>query len=183
MTTLDRPITADELLEMPDDGFRYELVAGELRRLTPAGDAHGEIAATLSGLLFAHVRARGLGRVYAAETGFRLASDPDTVRAPDVAFVRRERVAATGRIEGFRSGAPDLAAEVVSPGDTHAEVEEKVFDWLDAGCRLVLVVLPQTRTVTCYRSRGDIRVLVEGESLEGADVVPGWVLPISDLFS
>ena len=93
------------------------------------------------------------------------------------------RVAATGRIEGFRSGAPDLAAEVVSPGDTHAEVEEKVFDWLDAGCRLVLVVLPQTRTVTCYRSRGDIRVLVEGESLEGGDVVAGWVLPISDLFS
>ena len=93
MTTLDRPITADELLEMPDDGFRYELVAGELRRRTPAGDAHGEIAATLSGLLFAHVRAHGLGRVYAAETGFRLATDPDTVRAPDVAFVRRERVA------------------------------------------------------------------------------------------
>ncbi len=126
MTTLDRPITADELLEMPDDGFRYELVAGELRRMTPAGDAHGEIAAT-------------------------------------------------GRIEGFRSGAPDLAAEVDSP--------EKVFDWLDAGCRLVLVVLPQTRTVTCYRSRGDIRVLVEGESLDGGDVVPGWVLPVSDLFS
>ena len=175
MTTLDRPITADELLEMPDDGFRYELVAGELRRMTPAGDAHGEIAATLSGLLFAHVRAHGLGRVYAA--GDRLQARHRSRHGPGPGRGLRppRALAATGRIEGFRSGAPDLAAEVDSP--------EKVFDWLDAGCRLVLVVLPQTRTVTCYRSRGDIRVLVEGESLEGGDVVPGWVLPISDLFS
>lgn len=183
MTTVDRAVTADELLQMPGDGFRYELIRGELRKMVPAGDAHGEIAATLNGVLYAHVRARHLGRVYAAETGFRLASDPDTVRAPDVAFVRRERVEETGRIDGFRSGAPDLAAEVLSPGDTHADVEQKVFDWLDAGCRLVLVVNPRTWTVTCYRSRRDIRVLGADEELDAGDVVPEWKVRVGDLFA
>ena len=123
---------------MPDDGFRYELVRGELRRMNPAGNVHGRVAMNFGILLGSYVKAHDLGTVYAAETGFKLATDPDTVRAPDVAFVGRARVEAVGELEGFWPGTPDLAVEVVSPRDgAHAEVEEKVFDWLDAGTKTV----------------------------------------------
>ncbi len=177
-----RPVTADQLLGMPDDGLRRELVRGELRTMTPAGYRHGWIAVNVTAPLAQHVRANDLGRVFAAETGFRIEGDPDTVRAPDVAFVRRDRVETVGDGEGFWPGAPDLAVEVVSPGDSFGEVEEKVFDWLDAGCRMVIVVNPRKRTATVYRSRSDIAVLTESDELEGADVVPGWRLPVRELF-
>jgi Uma2 family endonuclease len=100
-----------------------------------------------------------LGTVYAAETGFRLASDPDTVRAPDVAFVSQARVEAVGEVEGFWPEAPDLAVEVVSPGDSYSEVEEKVFAWLDAGTKMVVVINPRQRSATVYKSPTDIIAL------------------------
>ena len=175
-------VTADELLQMKNDGFRYELVRGELRKMSPAGHRHGRIALNLTGPLFQHVRTCDLGAVYAAETGFKLAEDPDLVRAPDVAFVRRDRVEAVGETQGFWPGAPDLAAEVLSPGETSAEVEEKITDWLDAGTRLVLVVDPENQTVTLHRSRRDVRVLTIDDVLEGGEVVPEWTLPIRDIF-
>jgi Uma2 family endonuclease len=121
--------------------------------------------------------------VYAAETGFKLASNPDHVRAPDCAFIRRERVVAVGETAGFWPGAPDLAIEVVSPGDSFVEVEEKVFDWLDAGSLAVIVVNPKKRSATVYRSVSDVRVLGEEEVLAVEDVVPGWGLPVRDLFT
>jgi Uma2 family endonuclease len=120
--------------------------------------------------------------VYAAETGFKLASNPDHVRAPDAAFIRRERLEQLGEVEGFWPGAPDLVVEVVSPSDTFLEVQDKVFDWLDAGCRMVVVVTPRKRAVTVYRSLSDVKVLGEADVLDGADVVPGWRLPVKDLF-
>lgn len=119
--------TADELLHMPDDGFRYELVRGELRRMTPADSQHGRIAVRITWRLARHVEENRLGNMYATETGFRIGTDPDTVRAPDVAFVSRERVEAVGEVEGFWPEAPQLAVEVISPGDSYADVEEKVF--------------------------------------------------------
>ena len=100
---------------MPDDGFRYELVQGELRLMTPAGNVHGRVAMNFGIALGSYVKDHNLGAEYAAERGFRLASDPDTVRAPDVAFVSRVRVESVGEVEGFWSGAPDLAVEVVYP--------------------------------------------------------------------
>ena len=183
MTTRKEPVTAEELLRMPDDGFRYELVSGELRKMPPAGNEHGYRAAELSSEPRNHVKANGLGRVYAAETGFRLHSDPDTVRAPDAAFVSRERLEEVGSVEGYWPGAPDLAAEIVSPNDRHTEVVEKALEWLDAGCSMVLVVDPKQRTVTVYRSREDIRILAEGDSLDGADVIPGFSLPVTEIFA
>ncbi len=183
MTTQTRPITADDLLRMPDDGFRYELVEGNLREMAPAGHQHGRIAINVSTPLAQHVKANNLGVVYAAETGFKLASNPDTVRAPDVAFVRRERVESVGDSEGFWPGAPDLAVEVVSPGDRYTDVEEKVFDWLDAGARLVIVANPRKRLVTVYRSLTDVVVLTEADVLDGGDVVPGFAMPVKDIFS
>ena len=168
---------------MPDDGFRYELVRGALRKMPPAGSEHGYVALNIGRSLSAYVRDNGLGRAYAAETGFKLASDPDTVRAPDAAFVNRERVEKAGRVAGYWPSAPDLAVEVVSPGDTHAQVVEKALAWLEAGCRMVLVTDPEQRTVTVYRSLDDIRILTEGDTIDGADVVPGWKLPLAEIFA
>ena len=105
------------------------------------------------------------------------------MRAPDVAFVRQERVEEAGDARGFWSGAPDLAVEVVSPGDTYSEVEDKVLDWLDAGTLMVVVVNPRQRTVTLYRSRADIVILTQDDILDGKDVVPGWSMPIRELFA
>ena len=120
MTVKRKRVTAEDLLRMPDDGMRSELVKGGLREMPPAGSEHGAIAMNIGISLGSHVKVNGLGRVYTAETGFRLSSDPDTVRAPDAAFVSRERVEAAGRVTGFWPGPPDLAVEVVFPNDTHA---------------------------------------------------------------
>ena len=181
MTTTDL-ITADELFQMKDDGFRYELVRGELVKRSPASHQHGRIVLNFTTPLDQFVRANQLGAVYAAETGFKLAEDPDVVRAPDAAFIQRERVESVGQTEGFWPGAPDLAAEVISPGDTYAEVEDKIADWLDAGTRLVIVVNPSTQTVALYYSRSDIRILTIDDVLDGGEVVPNWTLPVRDIF-
>lgn len=178
-----RPVTAGDLLRMPDDGLRRELVRGELRTMTPAGRRHGKIAMRIGVRLGQFVEQHGLGEVYAAETGFKLSADPDTVRAPDVAYLRRERVEETGDVIGYSPGAPDLAVEVLSPGDTFSEVEEKVFDWLAAGSRMVIVLNPGKRTATVYRSRSEIAVLTEDDELGGGDVVPGWRLPVREIFA
>src|SRR5688572_16805868 len=106
MTVVRRQSTAEELLRVPDDGFRYELVRGELRRMTPAGNVHGRVAMNAAWPLAQYVKAHDLGTVYAAETGFILARDPDTVRAPDAAFVSRARLEAVGEVEGYWPGAP-----------------------------------------------------------------------------
>lgn len=176
-------MTAEELLRMPDDGFRYELVRGELRRMSPAGPRHGRVVINITTPLDQHVRAHSLGTVYAAETGFQLAADPDLVRAPDVAFVSRERVEAVGDVESYWPGAPDLAVEVISPHDTYTAVEEKVYDWLEAGVRMVIVANPRRRLVTVYRSLTNVTVLTEHDTLEGGDVVPGWTLLVSVVFT
>ncbi|CAN5604528.1 Uma2 family endonuclease [soil metagenome] len=181
--TVRTKITAEDLLRMPDDGFRYELVRGELRKMAPAGHEHGGIVMNVSTPLDQHVRANDLGRVYAAETGFKLASNPDIVRAPDVAFVSRKRLEEAGDTEGYWPGAPDLAVEVISPGDSYTEVEEKVVDWLEAGTHMVAVVNPRKRLITVYRSLSEVAVLTAEDSLDGGDVVPGWRVPVASLFS
>lgn len=132
--------TADELLCMPDDGMRHELVRGEVRTITPAGAEHGRLAARAARLLDAHVEGNGSGVVFSAETGFVLASDPDTVRAPDAAFVRKKRAEEIGRTEKYWPGAPDFAVEIVSPNDTFHEVQDKALEWLAAGTTAVLVL-------------------------------------------
>ena len=182
MTTTTRPMTADELLDMPDDGFRYELVRGELRKMAPAGHDHGSIAALVAIRLGTYVMEGGLGKVYVAEAGFKLESDPDHVRAPDAAFVRRERAEAARGTPGFFPGAPDVAVEVVSPSDSYTEVEEKVADWLGAGTLAVIVVDPRRRTVKVHRSLEDAVVLTEADVLAIEDVVPGWRMPVQDIF-
>jgi len=183
MAIVHHVVTADALLRMPDDGFRYDLVQGELHRMSPAGFQHGRLIMNVSTPLDQHVRAQNLGIVCAAETGFLLATDPDTVRGADVAFIRQERIDQQGKPEGYWPGAPDVAVEVVSPNDLYTEVDEKVTDWLDAGTRMVVVVNPRKRTVTVYRSLLQIVVLRETDVLDGSDVVPGWIIRIADVFA
>ena len=183
MAGVRQQVSADELLRMPDDGFRYELVRGELRQMDPAGSAHGRKAVRITWRLAQHVDENRLGTVYAAETRVKLATDPDTVRAPDVAFVSRARVEAIGEVEGFWPEAPDLAIEVISPGDSYSDVEEKVFDWLDAGTKMVVVINPRQRSATVYKSQSDITVLAEADVLAGEDVVPGFELAVREIFA
>jgi Uma2 family endonuclease len=182
MATLSTITTAAELAAMPADGRCYELLRGELRMMSPAGSLHGKIAARLLASLLQHVEAGDLGTVYAAETGFQIGSNPDTVRAPDVAFVARQRLEAVDETTGYLPLAPDLAAEVVSPNDRYTEVEAKVRDWLAAGARLVLVVDPVTRTARSYQDAPQPEVLDATGSLDGGDVVPGWRMPLEALF-
>jgi Uma2 family endonuclease len=183
MATQTKITTADELYQMPDDGMRYELVRGDLRQMTPAGYQHGKIAVRISWRLAQYVEANRLGDVLTAETGFRIGTDPDTVRAPDVAFVARARIEQVGPVEGFWPGAPDLVVEVVSPGDRYTDVEEKTTDWLAAGARMVLVVNPRKRLVTVHRSLSDIAILTADATLSGGDVVPGWEVKVGELFA
>jgi Uma2 family endonuclease len=176
MTVDTRPFTADELLRLPDDGFQYELVRGELRKMSPAGLEHGEIAARIAASLTTFVRQHRIGTVYIAEAGFRLREDPDTVRVPDVSFVRADRVVKTER---FMPGPPDLAVEVVSPSDSFSEIAEKTAEYLGAGASAVIVVDPRTRTVNVYRAAA---ISVATDVLEVEDVIPGWKLPLREIF-
>src|SRR5579885_985484 len=166
MMPIASALSAEQLLAMPDDGWRYELVEGELRRMSPAGRQHGRVAMNFAWRIAQFVRERSLGVVYAAETGFLLQRDPDTVRAPDVAFVSGTRNPDQDAAEVFFPGAPDLAVEVVSPSDTFTEVEDKVFQWLAAGTAAVLVLNPSRRHVSLYRGKDDFRLFGEGEVVD-----------------
>lgn len=176
-----RLLTAEDLWRMPQDGRRYELVRGELVEMTPVGRRHGAMARRLGAKLGDFTDAHKLGETM-VETGFCLECRPDTVRAPDVSFLSTERLPPEDH-QGFVPGPPDLAVEIVSPGEMDADVQDKVMDYLAHGTRLVWVVRPQQRMVTVYRPDGTARVLGETDTLEGDEVVPGFTLPLQALFS
>ncbi|MCO6457874.1 MAG: Uma2 family endonuclease [Pirellulaceae bacterium] len=176
-------LSAQQLLELPSDGQRYELVAGELRVMSPSGWRHGKVVGTMHGLLWQHVSGHHLGLVFGAETGFLLARDPDTVRAPDVAFVDARNLPGREPSEAYWPGAPDLAVEVLSPHDRADDVDEKIRAWLAAGTRSVWVVDPQLRTLTEYRSTGDVTVYTAGQRVDGGELLPGFSCPVARIFT
>lgn len=178
-----RDMTAEELFHHRNEPYRHELIAGRLYEMEPPGALHGAIVAQVGYLLASHVIEHRLGRVFGAETGFQLASDPDTVRAPDAAFVSAERMATTGLPEKYLLGAPDVAVEVLSPSDRPAAVQAKAHAWLDAGARAVALVSPRMATVTVLRSRTDVRVLSEPQVLDLGDVIAGFAVPVAELFA
>lgn len=174
-------MTIEEFERLPDEVSRLELVRGHVIREPPAGFEHGGIAAQIATCLNTYVRQHALGKVLTGEPGFVLFDDPPTVRAPDVAFVARDRLPADPR--GFARLAPDLAVEIVSSSNTLSEIQDKVFDYLEAGARIVWVVEPRGRTVTIYRSREEIRILTSNQEIEGAEVLPGFRIEVSEFFA
>ncbi len=173
--------TADELLAAGDIG-PCELVRGALVMMSPAGFEHGRVTMRVSLLLGRFVAERDLGEATAAETGFLIARDPDTVRAPDVAFVRKERLR-DAPIRGYFEGAPDLAVEVLSPEDRPDRTLAKIRTWLDAGTVEVWVIDPEDRTVAIHRSSDSSTVVLgDSESLRSKELLPGFVMPVAEVF-
>lgn len=173
-------MTADQLLRAHLPDRRAELIRGVLVVREPAGGRHGRVAGTLARLIGNHVHEHGLGVVYGAETGFTLARQPDTVRAPDVAFVHRDRVP-TPEPVGFLPLAPDLAVEILSPGDRPGETLAKVGDWLEAGTQLIWVIDSDRRQARVYRQDGTETTIGVTESLTGEDVLPGFSCSLAQI--
>lgn len=178
---LKEQFTAEELACLPHLGRRLELVQGKVYEMPLGGGEHGYIAGNIGSLLGVHVRANGLGMMFAAETGFFIRRNPDTVRAPDAAFIARERLPAREELRGYVEVMPDLVVEVVSPGDRPREVQDKVAEWLNAGVRLVWVIYPATRSAIAYRSLTEATHLSESDTLDGAEVVPGFACQLREV--
>ena len=160
--------------------MRRELVDGQVRATAPTGFEHGQVALAIGALVREHVRSRGLGVVVAAETGFRLGRDPDTVRAPDAAFVAADRLE---RLSGYLDLAPDPVVEVVSPSDRAADVVEKARAWLAAGTRLVWALYPAQRLVVVHEPSGTARHLSGSDRLDGGNVLPGLSVEVASVFA
>jgi len=173
-------MTADDLLRTHVPDKRTELVRGVLVVHEPAGSRHGLVTMTLGAELAVYAKQAGAGGVYAAESGFKLASNPDTVRAPDIAFVTRERLPPP-TTTGYPALAPDLAVEVLSSGDRPGDVLAKVADWLTAGTRLVWTVDPERRVARIYRQDGSETFVTAGGGLEGEDVLPGFACSLESI--
>ncbi|MFZ8843596.1 Uma2 family endonuclease [Thermoflexus sp.] len=178
----ERLWTAEDLLALGEEA-RYELIEGRLVPMSPTGSLHGDLVAELTMILRSFVRAHQLGRVLTGEVGFVLRRNPDTVRAADIAFVRRERLPAGDLPRGFFEGAPDLVVEILSPSDRYTDILRKVGEWLEAGAAMVWVVDPEHHGVMVFRPDGTLRLLGESDSLEGEEVLPGFRYPVGELFS
>jgi Uma2 family endonuclease len=177
----ERLVTADELLTFETAGKSTELVRGRLIVREPPSTYHGTVQSILNVLVGSYVRAHTLGAVFGQDTGFKIASDPDTVRAPDLAFVDRARVAQIPR-RGYAALAPDLVAEILSPDDRPGEVLTKVGEWLEAGVRLVWVIDPERRVATVYRDDGGVATVASESQVHGEGVLPGFAFRLSELF-
>ena len=180
MTAPPPLMTAEDLLETNIPNKATELVRGRLIVREPPGSRHGKVAMNLAVRLANHVEPLGAGQIFAAETGFTLFRAPDTVRAPDIAFVRRERLPDPVPA-GYLELAPDLVVEVLTPGDRPGEVLGKVGDWLEAGACLVWVIDPDRRLARVYRADGTEHTLDETGQLLGEDVMPGFSCTLASI--
>ncbi len=183
MTTDKKLLTAEDLFQLPDDGYRYELLDGELAKKPLRGAIYGAVLAMISSVISTHVEACGLGTVLAGSPGVILRRNPDRVRAPDVCFIAHHRLPAEGLPRGYLEVVPDLIVEVISPSDRATEVQEKIEEWLRAGAQLVWAVYPDTRSVVAYQSQAAIRVYTEADILDGEPVLPGFTCPVARLFA
>ncbi len=170
-------LTVQDFERLPDDDLHHELDEGELLSMPPASDEHGDVSAELVRVLRNFAKEHALGRVYTAEASFVLS--PETVRVPDVAFVRKERAAIR---RAFFQGAPDLAVEVFSPTDSVPQLMRKVRQYLDAGCHTVWIVYPETREVHVIERGGEDRILGPADTLDAPELLPGFSVPVGALF-
>jgi Uma2 family endonuclease len=174
-------MTAEDLLALPDDDKQYELVEGVLIEMSPSGRPHSRNGLRIASKLLSFVESHDLGEVHGADAGFILRRNPDTVRAPDAAFVRKERLVELDD-EGFLPIAPDLAVEVVSPSNTVNEMSRKIEEYLGAGTSIVWIVEPQRRTVAVHTGGPIVRVYRDGDTLDGGDIIPGFELDVTYIF-
>jgi Uma2 family endonuclease len=182
MTAEKTLYTIDDLYDLPDDGRRYELLDGALVEMSPGNLEHSDVMLNIGELLRAHVRPRRLGRVVVGDPGIVLGRDPDRVRAPDVAFFSRGRFP-SGRLPAtFSDVVPDIAVEIISPGDRASAVQQKTEEWLRAGVRLVLNVYPDTRTVAAFSGLDSHRLYHDGDSIAFTPVLPDFSLAVSEIF-
>lgn len=182
-STLAKPVvhTAEDLERLSAQGYRYELIKGELRPMSPSGGPHGDATSRVSFYINGLVYGEERGLTFTAETGFFVARNPDTVIAPDFAFVAEERLPET-LPEGYVSIIPDLAVETRSPNDIAKEVADKVEDWLTAGVKIVWVIEPRKRTITSHRRGRQPLVFGVGNALDGEDILPGLSIPLNMIF-
>jgi Uma2 family endonuclease len=173
-------MTADELVDLPD-GHRYELVKGVLLTRSPSGFNHGRVTMNLSVLLATYIRANNLGVTCAAETGFKLEHNPDTVLAPDFAFIGKERP--VQHSVGFLEMAPDLAVEVISSTKTRREAERKAAQWLSFGVQSVWILNCQKRTVEVVSGDGSRTLFTESDELSDEHILPGFCVTVAEIFN
>ena len=179
---LEQSITVEEFYEKASEGFRGELVRGELRETMPTSILHGIIAGRIAIILGMFVMQSKLGEVLTAETGFRLFINEKTVRVPDVAFLSNEKLAEVEDFSKFYNGTPDLAVEVISPSETYDEVQGKLEDYLAAGVKMVWIVRPKQKSVTVYTSLFDFKTFQEDEEIGGGDVLPDFRCKLQNIF-
>ena len=182
MATTERLLTAEELMSLPDNGMQQELVRGRLIEMPPPNFLHCKLVAVLCRILGIFVSQHHLGTVVGGP-GFILQRDPDTVRAPDVAFVSTAREALITEPEQYQEFAPDLAVEIFSPGDRRGDLDEKIKHWRTAGARLIWMVFPRWRTVEVHCADGASETISEDGLLQGEDVLPGFSCAVRDLFA
>ena len=179
MSATTHLMTAEELGNLPDEPLRHELIKGELLTMPLPKHEHMRVAANLTMLLLQYVKANRLGMI-GTEGGYKLESDPDTVLGPDVSFVSQNRISLSP--EGYHSGPPDLAVEVLSPGDRRGKVEHKLSLWLEFGTRSVWLVNPRRRTVEVCRPTGERKLFHDSDELVD-DTVPGFRVAVSEIFA
>ena len=183
MTTTKRKLlTAEDLLELHSKGVKGELIRGVLAETVSAGVEHGKTTAKFTIKIGIFVEPRKLGTIVTSDSGVLVGRNPDVVREPDVAFTSVERMPLDTRIRGYSEVPPDLVIEVASPGDSVRALYDKAHMWLGHGVRLVWVADPDTRTVDVYRQDGPIITMTEDDTLDGDPVLPGFTLPVQEVF-
>jgi Uma2 family endonuclease len=183
MVTTDRRLTSADLERMPD-GDRIELIDGVPLEMVPPDIDHGDAAGLLIRRIGAFLDAHDPDGLVGPEIAFGFGPDPDpvTVLLPDVAYLRSDRVPPRGERGGVCRIPPDLAVEILSPSNTAVGIEAKVAVYLDGGARMVWVFNPLRRAVTVHLPDRTARTLVEDDVLDGGDVLPGFALPVRDVF-
>ena len=180
-TTSTALMTAEELMNLPDDDMRHELINGELITMSPPGFPHGRITTRLLVPLSQFVLDHELGEIF-DYSGFQLTVNPDTALGPDISFISKQRLKEMGEVEGYWQGPPDLAVQVLSPGDRRGKVNKKISLWLRSGAKQVWIVEPKHRTVAIYRSESDTTTFSGSDYLESQDLFPGFRLSLDRIF-
>ena len=175
-------LTAEDLLRLDSKGVKGELIRGRLSETMSVGGEHGQIVIKLGFLMGSVVIPQRMGRIFGSDAGVLLERAPDTVREPDVAFISAARLPLTERVTGYYEIVPDIVVEIASPSDSRREVDDKARMWRDYGVPLVWAAYPDTRTIDVHRADGSVITLYEDDILDGGEILPGFAIPVSDIF-